>query len=1394
MRRFARWLGWLMVFGYFVFALLFLSLRYVILPQIESYRGDIERLLSSSLSLPVAIRQIDANWQGLTPHLGLSGVQIHDQLGRPALKLEHVEADLSWTSFLHLDLRLRRLEILAPDLTIRRDGQGRLFIAGLQLDTSAQTQSSAFPKWLLAQKNIVVRDAKILWQDDLRAAPPLELQHLNFHLQNTGRRHRFGFTAEPPRALAARLDIRGDFVGESLDTLADWQGETYAELDYADLAVWRQWVDYPIELPQGSGALRLWLGFAQKQLSHLSAEIALKNVHLRLARDLPLLDLHSLKGRVSGKQNAQGFEIAAKQLRLQTQDGIRVEPTDFLLRWQAEREARFPFVFRAADAARGEVSANGLDLEALARLAAYLPLDTALRERLASTDPRGKLFDLKADWTHLADTEAPADGVKLSLARLDRFNLSARFERLGLQAQAEIPGVEGISGDLTANERGGTVRLDSQQVALFLPAIFAEPRIELDQLDALIHFKHLRQQAEAEGRWLKKEKSTLAGLEVQLERFDFSAQPATGTVQGRYVLRLPSEAGAAAVETGPGEIDLTARLKRAEANQVWRFIPLVVDRSVRDWLQMAILSGQSSDTTLRLKGDLRHFPFDDGSGIFSVKGSFQHASLRYAPDWPQIDHIQGDLAFVGKSMRIQASRGTLYGVTLTDVKAEIPDLSLNDVILQVRGQAQGPTSDFLRFIATSPVAESIDHFTEEMRAQGNGTLQLKLALPLNHLENSKIEGAYQFAANKLHVDKDLPQLEEVNGRLQFTGDGLKAERVRATLLGMPLVADVKTLGAGTVSVLAEGQFNVAALRRHIQHPMLDHLSGSSPWHGSVQVRKKMAEVTVDSKLQGLSSSLPEPFNKSASDVLPFRFTRKLLQKPAQGGSAAQEANTPLRDQLELSLGQTLAGRFVRRYEGERNERLVWEKGTLAIGDTPRLPDKGVQFAVNLKKIDVDLWRSLLRQGVPNASAPPDVAAAVAEAPRAEASEPLWPFASTAIALKTSELIVFGHRLQDLEVRAQSGREGSQGMTGWRADLRSRDLNGELIWRSQGRGRLVARLKQLAIDDGSAANPVAETGEALQIEQMPGLDIEVEHLAIRGRPLGKLKLSADHRAEVWDARLEIENEDGQLSGTGKWRPSPTQADTQLKFNLTAKNLEKLLGRLGYADALRRGRATLDGQLSWNGTPFALDYPSLQGTLKVDATNGQFNKLEPGVGRLLGVLSLQSLPRRITLDFRDVFSEGFAFDSITGQMQVARGVMSTQNLQIQGPAAKVLMSGSVNLPKETQTLKVRVQPAVGETLAVGAMLANPAAGVVAWLAQKIMRDPLDQVLAFEYAVTGNWADPKVEKLSGTSTAATPLLPLSPSLPSTTLPLTPGLLPAPIPAPEGMTPGMTPEEGAL
>ena len=1287
LRRLLRahpWLGvllrvvlWGLAAGYFAFALLLLSLRYAILPQIENYRGNVEQMIGAAINRPVGIRSIEAHWAGLRPALKLGGLEIRDTEGRAALGFDQVEAELSWSSLWHFELRLARLELDSPNLLLSRDRKGRFFAAGLEI-TPRPEDDAGFANWLLVQDRIIIRDASIAWHDEMRGAPALELKHLNFQLNNSGSRHRFGFTAEPPRHLAARIDIRGDFRGRDVASFEDWKGEAYAELDYADLAGWRTWVDYPVALPQGSGALRLWLGFADKQLTSATADVRLADVRLQLRRDLPELDLVLLEGRVAGRRLDGGFQAELKHLVLSTRDGLALPPTDLTLSWQGAAANR---------PAQGRATANGLDLAALARLAGHLPLDDASRARLARHAPRGRVFDLKLDWKGSPEVT----GV------LESWSVASRFEGLGLTALGPVPGMSGLNGRIDGNQKSGTLKLDGQKAGFELPSVFAEPRLELEAFAATLAWTFAAD-----------------GLHVSLQKAAFHNKDAAGEASGQW----------RALSEGPGQLELDGRLTRGSGEAVWRYMPLAVGKDVRDWLRVAIVGGKASDTTLKLRGDLRQFPFRDGKGgVFEVRGKFRDATLRYAGSWPEINDIEGELLFAGQRMLITGHSGRIFGVGLREVRAEIADIEQAEELLTVSGKARGATADFLRFIEASPVGERIDHFTEEMKAEGNGELDLKLSLPLRRMTSSRVDGSYRFDGNRLTVDNDLPPLGEVRGALRFSADHLEARGIRGTLLGSPLTVDLKTAGDGSVQVNAAGDVSIAALRREFPHPVFDHLAGGAKWTGNVRVRKKDAEVKLSSNLIGISSSLPEPFNKPATDALAFSFERKPPPDPAprRSGTTAATAPGAAQDMIDVGIGRALRLQVVRRHDSSPP---TITRGLLAIGEVAaNMPERNLLLAVNLPRINADFWRKLL-----------------AGEGNGKSASSLPPLPALAFDLRAAEMSLQDKSFHDVRI----GGSRPAGAAGTRFDLKSRELTGNFEWNSSGGGKLTGRIAQFSIPETVAAPAVLQAKASEVIEQIPALDITVDQLSFKDRALGTVRVAAENRDGAWNTRIEMKNDDGTLEASGHWRPGPTQAATNLEFKFGAKSIEKLLARVGYPDSVRRGSANLAGNLWWDGSPFTIDYPTLSGNLRLDAANGQFVKLEPGVGRLLGILSLQSLPRRITLDFRDVFSEGFAFDSIGGQFSVSRGVMETKELQIQGPSAKVLMSGSVNLVTETQNLKVRVQPAVGESIAVGTMIANPIAGAVVWAAQKIFKDPLDQAFAFEYAVTGSWADPKVDKL--------------------------------------------------
>ena len=203
---------------------------------------------------------------------------------------------------------------------------------------------------------------------------------------------------------------------------------------------------------------------------------------------------------------------------------------------------------------------------------------------------------------------------------------------------------------------------------------------------------------------------------------------------------------------------------------------------------------------------------------------------------------------------------------------------------------------------------------------------------------------------------------------------------------------------------------------------------------------------------------------------------------------------------------------------------------------------------------------------------------------------------------------------------------------------------------------------------------------------------------------------------------------------------------MRFHLSVDNAGALLARLGTPGALRGGSGHLEGDIGWNGSPLALHYPSMNGQFDVKMGRGQFLKADAGAAKLLGVLSLQALPRRLLLDFRDVFYEGFAFDSVVGHVNIDQGTANTHNLQIKGVNAVVQLDGSADIAKETQQLRVVILPELdtGTASLVAGIAVNPLVGLTTFLAQLYLQSPLTRASTQEFLIDGSWTTPRVTRV--------------------------------------------------
>jgi uncharacterized protein (TIGR02099 family) len=1270
-RRWLRWLrraGWTLVATYFLAAAGMLALRFWVLPGVAAYKTEIAAAMSRAVGERVELGGVEAEWFGLHPRLELTDVRIFDRRGAEALSLPYVGVTVAWRSVIAGELRFRSIVLDRPDLGIRRDPEGRLFVAGLELKAREGADGSA-ADWLLQQGEIIIRDGTVEWSDERRRVAPIRLDRVDFLLRNEGRHHRFAVRAEPPREFASALDVRGDLVGRTVDRLADWNGRIYAAFDYVDLAAWQAWVDYPFEVHGGRGALKLWLGFADRRLTELAADLALADVATRVAPDLPLLELKSVLGQFGAKKVSRfelidldgepdiAYDAFARQLTMVMQSGMTLPPADFAARWEPAQGRR---------PARGEVHARVVELAPLALVGEYLPFPQEAREALVALAPEGRLSEVTFAWT--GDVEHPAT-----------YAARGKFSDLGMRPYANAPGFAGLSGSFEASERGGNVTLAASGVTVDYPQVFFEPTLAFDTVGARIAWSFPQ-----------------GAFQLRLENVAFSNADLAGGLSGVY------RGG-----DGAQAVDITARLARAEGRHVYKYIP-ALPPEVAIWLRDRIQSGSVGETRFRLRGDLRDFPFADATrGEFKISGRVTGGTLEYADGWPKLTNITADLLFDGPRLKISSSRANALGASISEAVVTLPDLYGGRTEVLVDGEARGPTGELLKFVAQSPVRRFLGGLTDRWTAEGRATLDLHLELPVADIERSKVAGSVRFANNKLQPGPGEPTLSQVNGQVDFTESGASARNLTARVLGGTINTELATRD-GALTAVVQGTVDAAQLARSLEMPIADRVRGSMPFRYSMTTsRERASSSAFESSLVGVAVDLPPPFQKAAQDSAPLRIERTPI-----GETKSARARM---DKVTVSVGRLVKAQAQVRTDGGRT---AVERAGIAVGDAAvRLPEgPGVLVAADFESLDLDrLLPALL---------------AVGEKPGAAE------LTVDALELRVGWLVVNGRQFHDVAARAQFDSRRI-----WRADVSARELAGEVAWRPEGQGALAARLKYLVHPQ---AAPGATPGDQT-FQELPALRIAADSYTFNGRELGRLEVRAVNEPRGWRlSKLELAAPDGTLTASGLWQPPRLGAErTELDIKADVKDVGTYLARFGNPDTVARGTATLEGALQWNGPVHRLDYETLSGHLTLKAAKGHFVKVEPGMAKLLGVLSLQSLQRLMTLDVRDTFGEGFAFDSIDGSAKIARGLATTSDMAMTGPGASVAITGWADLAKETQDLNVRVVPTVGDSvaLAAGVALLNPIIGAGALLAQRLLKDPLGQMLAFQYRVTGSWTDPKV-----------------------------------------------------
>jgi uncharacterized protein (TIGR02099 family) len=878
-----------------------------------------------------------------------------------------------------------------------------------------------------------------------------------------------------------------------------------------------------------------------------------------------------------------------------------------------------------------------------------------------------------------------------------RFAVSADVVNLGLRPTGRWPGISGLTARLSGTELRGRIALRAEQPAFAWPRRFPEPLTVA--------------RAEGDIDWRRDGRAWI----LQSTRIAVDDPRVAGDCS--IALRLP----------GGGQspwLDLDARVERADATLTPHVIPYgQMQPGSIAWLLMAFQKGSVSEGHLAYRGPTHKFPFRDGEGEFRATAVVRDATLTYFDGFAPLVNGVGDVEFHNEGLKAHLSSGEVGGLRLGEVRFAIPDLKSPDI--EVDATATGDLAKALAVVQASPLGQLLGQQFMQLAGHGPADYTFSLRLP----SGNPAANDYRVRTSLRSVTVNWPVLRapatRVTGDFEIHNREFRAGSLRGVFLDGPFEGSVQPGQVGgdvSASILFNGSGRAAGalLPAMIGLPDTIRMTGSADWRldGRVERRGDGARwpvrIDVTSDLRGLGIDAPRPFTKEPPEP---RATRVQLELAGTG-----------RNEVRIDSG---AARAALVFVTRGDERWGLERGAARFdGQALVLPEEpGLRVAGDWPEFDLAEWLALRP----------------AQAGSGTLSDWLGP-----LDVHLERARVFGFEFGDVTARVVPGR------TQWRVDVAGPMAEGAITIPADFSGAEPFRLDMRRLELKSG--PARQGGDAApepDPRDLPAIAAAVDDFAWQDRRFGRLDAQIDRVPQgLRLSRLATESKSFRIDGTGSWLAEGRGSRTRLSLELSSTNLAATVRALGYREIVDAKNAHATASLTWSGGPAEDAIARMDGSVRLDLDDGQLRGVEPGAGRVLGLMSVLELPRRLTLDFRDVTQAGLAFDKVRGDFDVRAGNAYTQNLLLKGPAVDIGVVGRTGLATQDYDQTVVVSGNTSGPITVaGAIAGGPVGAAGALLISQIFKGQLQGLTRMYYRVTGPWSDPKVERISASVGTAAP-----------------------------------------
>ncbi len=877
-----------------------------------------------------------------------------------------------------------------------------------------------------------------------------------------------------------------------------------------------------------------------------------------------------------------------------------------------------------------------------------------------------------------------------------------------------IPGLENVSGNLSYDDNYLSVDFNAEQGKLDFDKLFVQafPYQALSgQFNAVFDDN---------------------GWTLNVEEFDFLSKE----------INLSAQINVDAPIDGEVNLALLANVSNGNAGLVGRYLPLpIMSENLINYLNAAVISGRVEDAQVLINGPISRFPFTDGSGIFVVDAELSQSEFKFVENWPAITDFVANLNFTNNSMLITGRGGELTGLDVTGVRAGIADLA-HGQILTVDTEIKPTKTRYIGDLMNqSPFKDSVGSVLEQLQISGEVSGEFHLNLPLNNNEQALASGIINFDNNQVTLQAPRMNFSEVQGQFSFSNDKISTKDLQLMWQGLPIALDISGMDKADYY---NTDINLAALWQEstwlsfVPEKLRRYTQGELPWQGALSLHQHHQggfsySANFDSELNNTQLLLPAPYQRNDKQ-------ENALSVQINGDISQSTVVLKYGDKMHFS------GLLEHQSTAFSRANLMLGEGTMA------LPGDGFHITTKLDYADLSTWQPLISD-ILDTIKQPSISAEQANLINVEQVNSI-PFLAKPKRIRGSigQLNLLGQELNNvsfnlldksqwwlLQLNAKETRSQIKFYSDWLAQ--GLDINAEF---------LTLPLDKAEKDKETIPAQVSQQPDKAENDlifaDIPPLSFHCDRCAIGLLNLGEVDVDIKRvdQQTIEFTNFTAKRDKTTLNLAGNWLHNEQESITTLAGNLSVDDVETELTAAGYESIIKDSGAKIDVNLNWTGGFHDFMLSHLNGTVDGQLDDGYLADVSDSA-RIFSVLSLQSLVRKLTLDFRDIFSDGMFYSNIKGNYQLDQGLLTTNNTKMDGTAGNLFMTGHTNLVTGELDYKMSYKPNLTSSLPVLAWIAtlNPVTFLAGVAIDQVIKSQV--VSEFKFELTGTVENPDFQEVN-------------------------------------------------